>query len=401
MAFLKNSNTFSVFNVLSPIDGMPDFSSIRRNAFRPLEDDSDIEVSAGWVNIANSSDFSFFSTNNVLSGEDYVFLSLRVDKKKVPAQALNDHYREALKRLRDSAGTSEEATVLSTQQKKDLKESVRQNLLRRTLPTSKSYDVVWCVKENKVFFSATSEKVICMFLDLFNSTFGIVLEQEFYYNLAEKNISLEKTSVLRDCFITDFVSRSLVPAPSSDSENKADQVVSKKFLGQEFLIWLWHFSDTLGNVYEINGINKDKIDDVYVSVDDKIVLEVNNEDDDNEKVICHGKTSEMQEAAKALVQGKRVTFLKLTMTNPDSEDFSVSLEDKWFSFRCKTPKVSMDKDDIEGVLLEKIYLTNKLINYIEQLFISFLDTRLSSEWLETVKEISDWARDKALIDRND
>ncbi|MEW5803247.1 MAG: hypothetical protein AB1847_14210 [bacterium] len=163
-------------------------------------------------------------------------------------------------------------------------------------------------------------------------------------------------------------------------------VQEKKFLGREFLTWLWFQSDS-----HLGVITPEGSQPVELWIDNKITLE--SEDQENvEKVICHGENSEMLEAREALSQGKKVTQASFKLSMNDAE-WHFTLDDCWLNFRaCKTPKVMLDKkEDPDGLFFEKAFLLQEVIRVVEQLFNQFMKIRISPEWMtEHLPAIQHW-----------
>ena len=72
-----------------------------------------------------------------------------------------------------------------------------------------------------------------------------------------------------------------------------DLIQEKRFLGQEFLAWLWYKSEERGGSVELPGIG-----DVMVVFEKHMLLEFG-EGESNEKVICRGLQTELKEALLA------------------------------------------------------------------------------------------------------
>ena len=60
----------------------------------------------------------------------------------------------------------------------------------------------------------------------------------------------------------------------------------------------------------------------------------------------------------------------------------------------KTPVVGQVEsgDDIEGAVIEKVYLYDQVLNLIHNLFKKFIKIRVSYRWPETVNHIKKWIR---------
>ncbi|MGA1871729.1 MAG: hypothetical protein ACMUJM_24645 [bacterium] len=168
-------------------------------------------------------------------------------------------------------------------------------------------------------------------------------------------------------------------------------VKDKKFLGREFLTWLWFQSECNEGVMTLADAQS-----IELWIDNKIILE-SDEGENQEKVICHGENSEMFEARHALSQGKKVSQACFKLCINDDE-FHVTLDDKWLNFRgCKTPKIMLDKNkDPEGLFFEKTLLLQKVVEAIDDLFSQFMKIRISSEWpAHHLPALQNWIQIKA------
>jgi len=155
-------------------------------------------------------------------------------------------------------------------------------------------------------------------------------------------------------------------------------IQNKKFLGREFLTWLWFQSDSKSGMIAL-----DESQTVEIWVDNKIILESADEETP-EKVICQGDSSEMLEARQALIQGKKVSQACFRLYMKDDE-WRFTLDDSRLDFRaCKTPKIILDKkEDPEGLFYEKTFLLQEAVRVVEQVFIQFIKIRISPQWEKT------------------
>ena len=88
-----------------------------------------------------------------------------------------------------------------------------------------------------------------------------------------------------------------------------DLIQDKRFIGQEFLAWLWFKSEERGGSVELPGTG-----DITVIFEKHMLLEYG-EGESNEKVICRGLQTELREAKTGLSLGKkpeqaRILFIK-------------------------------------------------------------------------------------------
>jgi DNA recombination-dependent growth factor C len=169
MALISGSASIRRYHVKEKSNGK--FSdeiveNIRRFTFQEFSTESETEEQAGWVSIDDMfrgplDDYSF-------EKNAYVTMSLRVDKKTVPARTLRaytikEETRYLQVRNRDK---------LTRQEKKDIREIMRVKLLKQALPSIAVYDFLWNLQKATLYFFSTSERANVKFSELFEKTFG-------------------------------------------------------------------------------------------------------------------------------------------------------------------------------------------------------------------------------------
>ncbi len=172
MGLLKGNITFSRYRVCG--EPPKDFSAfvnrqIRTFAFQELILASE-ELSMGWTSIDNVLDTNFEYANYALG--DYLIFSLRIDKKSVPPSLLRIKASEAEKAVM----AEKQQERLYRDQRKQILESVKNNLLAKALPTPSFYDVCWCVSRKWLIFGSHTEAVNDVFRKHFERTFELKLQ---------------------------------------------------------------------------------------------------------------------------------------------------------------------------------------------------------------------------------
>jgi DNA recombination-dependent growth factor C len=172
MGLIIGSGSFSRYRVKGepPKDFLEGLAErIGRHAFRNLTEDSTQERSAGWANVMDMFD-SRFSELEFLK-EPYIAMSMRVDERKIPATALKQYSLEAEERIK----AAENLDFLPKRRRADIKEGVKLRLLKRAIPGSKVYDMVWNYSTGSVLFGCTNTKLCDEFQELFLKTFELHL----------------------------------------------------------------------------------------------------------------------------------------------------------------------------------------------------------------------------------
>ena len=173
-----------------------------------------------------------------------------------------------------------------------------------------------------------------------------------------------------------------------------DLIQEKRFLGQEFLAWLWYKSEERGGNVELPGTG-----DILVVFEKHMLLEYG-EGVDSEKLICRGLQTELKEARAGLALGKKPEQARVRLTRGDYE-FSVTLTAATMEFRSvRLPKTAGtedgdDPDSLEGQILERIGLFEELTALVNELFRMFINIRGSSRWPEELVKIRSWVNSRA------
>ena len=165
-----------------------------------------------------------------------------------------------------------------------------------------------------------------------------------------------------------------------------------KFIGNEFLTWLWFTIDTNAAVLE-------KTDNTLtsLSIGNRIVLE-NSLNEASESITIRGDEAGLEEGLVALRKGAVLIEMNLSY-KADHQEWSFTLKGESLSFSSfKVPATGpiTSPEEIEGLVLEKIYLFEKPMRLINQLFDHFLHVRCSVQWKDAiVPEMNQWMQTHA------
>lgn len=159
------------------------------------------------------------------------------------------------------------------------------------------------------------------------------------------------------------------------------------FIGNEFLTWLWFMIDTHPSFF--NTVDESL---TSLNIGNRIVLE--NRDNDNVEIITiKGDDAGLEEGFLSLKKGALVIEINLSFkANQQEWTFTLKGDSLGFS-TLKVPPTgpAANKEDIEGALLEKIYLYERPFVLINGIFLVYLKKRASPQWRkEIVPEIKNW-----------
>jgi DNA recombination-dependent growth factor C len=172
MGLIKGNPTLSRYRITDPpgAELSDEFlrERLKKNAFLDIEDTSE-EESLGWVELFDHLATEFDPAAYRFGG--FLAFSLRYDCRKLQAKTLNRYYA-----LREAAFAAQTGRKPNSVKKRELKESLRLELLRRTLLGTDLIEVVWLYRENEIWLSAAGEKRRALFEDLWGRTFGLPLK---------------------------------------------------------------------------------------------------------------------------------------------------------------------------------------------------------------------------------
>ena len=149
-----------------------------------------------------------------------------------------------------------------------------------------------------------------------------------------------------------------------------------KFIGEEFLTWLWYLIDNSQNRF--NSFDKE-IDSLEIG--NRIVLE-NRKKETTERISIKGDGASLEEGILALKKGALVTELSLKYRSNNNEWKFVIKGESLSLSSLTTPATPLPEtaDDLEGFVIEKAYLYERVIKFIENAFNNFIKLRISDSW---------------------
>ncbi|MBR9981085.1 MAG: hypothetical protein KFF50_08670 [Desulfatitalea sp.] len=149
-----------------------------------------------------------------------------------------------------------------------------------------------------------------------------------------------------------------------------------RFLGNEFLTWLWFSIEN-----EMESLSQCDPELVDLAVGNRMVLE-NRLGNGKETLTIKGDAAGLEEAVLALTKGALITELQLIYkSGPVQWVFAIKGESLGMS-GIKLPETGpvTSETDLEGAILEKIYLYEKPIELMNKIYAEFLKKRLSDDW---------------------
>jgi len=161
-----------------------------------------------------------------------------------------------------------------------------------------------------------------------------------------------------------------------------------QFIGDEFLTWLWYIIENDPQL--LSQIDKEL---ASLEIGSRMVLANRHQKDSGETVTIKGEEANMDEGLLALKKGAMVAEVNFLYRSGDHEwRFNLKGESLNFS-SLKVPETGKieTKEDVEGAVIEKVFLCEKVINLFNGLFGHFIKLRVSNDWsAKTVPSIRKW-----------
>jgi len=160
-----------------------------------------------------------------------------------------------------------------------------------------------------------------------------------------------------------------------------------KFIGDEFLTWLWFI------IENDPGYLKNLSPELSsLEIGNRIVLE-NRRHQAVESITIKGDDANLEEGILALRKGAVVIELNLCFKSGDQEwRFTIKGESlNLSSFKTPFSGPIETAEDVEGAVLEKVYLYDRAIQLVDNLFKNFIKVRASDHWeTKVIPVIKKW-----------
>jgi len=325
-------------------------------------------------------DHQFDFQRNVFN--DAISFALRVDTNRVPAEL-----RQAYKIMEEDAiAASNPSGFISKKQKASAKETIARKL-EKELKTGKFRrgklsPVLWDLPTSTVYSPAagpTAEKL----MELFERSFGLELQPLSAGAIALRTLeSAKQRRDYEDLRPTRFVMGSDGESQHPEYPWAAKGPQPKDFLGNEFLLWLWHEAD------HHDGEIKTESGEVTVFIDRSLDLDCAYGQTGRDSLRGDGPTR-MPEAKDALRTGKLPRKAGIVV-DASRQQFSFTLNAESFAVTgARLPDVD-DADTPRVLFEERITLMRDLWKAIDSLYEAYLDRRCGGGWESQVSAIRKW-----------
>lgn len=383
MGILSNTVSICQFRVVGDIPTTDLFDwaseSLRKHSFRPIDQGME-ELSIGWVHTGNNQE-SGFAVPADFWHDHYLAFTLRQDRRRIPASLLKAYLQVAEHEfLAENPGYAK----VPKQKREELRESVRARLLARTLPVPSCHDAVWDTRSGVLTFTSLSNSITEAFENQFKKTFpGLRLVAVHPFARAENIVDEGLKSLLAS-------------ANRATSETALDLIVSNRWLGWDFLLWVMYRTMNGASVYRISRPGpEDQGRQFTAYINDRLVLCGTGES--MQKITVAGPQDRFSEVRAALRQGKVINEAAILFEK--GEDlWKMTLKGEMFHFASlRGPKVKEEKDNTvdrateqEALFFERMYILELGMQLFDSLFSEFLATRLGTGWNGEMVNVGEW-----------
>ena len=368
--------------------------------FEPLKPEDEALEATGWCVMERPFDLELDSAK--MFHDSFVLLGFRVDRYRIPGALLKSQIADEEQRQLARG----KKTKLSRNEKLEIKDRVVMRLRKKVIPTSKAIDLCWHLDSGVVLFFGHSKRMILDFMALFEKTFGMQLLEDSPHAAATRaELPRELERALKQIEPLSFSSgrkrlgkqskgepepeESEAPANASEEDDLLERVESTRFLGAEFLLWLWLRSELVDK-----PIPLPEFGDFQVWLDNQIVLQ--SDIDPNERVTVRGAAPSGSPEAREAVRAQKFPVRARIAIRNEERDFACVLVAHRFAVSSgKIPAVlTKDTDD---AFQERMTLVERLCSHLDGLYAAFLRDRLGTIWKESWEPaIVCWAEDEAI-----
>lgn len=171
-----------------------------------------------------------------------------------------------------------------------------------------------------------------------------------------------------------------------------DRVERFRFLGREFLLWLWVETEAFETDFRPTGVNP-----VALWFESRLALAF----DEDEALLKSASPAQSPEAKEALRRGKLPKEARLRVIREGLEyAFTMKADTLGLTAVSIPAELKTREDTMDEVLYERMRLLEDLETTLEALYGDFLRLRLSPAWeADIVPEMGRWAHGQGFDDK--
>lgn len=379
MAFLSGSLSFERFRVVSPevkmfdLEHLEKLQSFTAGEFQPSSDEA---VKVGFLGGSHLFDHTFELEKNVI--HDALHFAMRVDTNQVPSAILKAWTQMELAALRAENPERRPTKAEKEQAKEAAQQRADAEAAAGKYHRMNQFPALWDAPAGMLYFGSSSSTPCGLFADLMGEAFEMELDRISTGYLANQWADRNGLSAALD---------DLRPAVFHPEHTGGDAAWANAdsphpdFLGNEFLLWLWHTTE------QDDTLKLADQSEVTVMFSKSLNLECPAGISGRETLSSEMPTR-LPEALEAIRTGKLPRKAGLTLVR-HGQQYELTLQAETFSI--SGAKLQSD-DDAQGreVLESRIDAIRQLNETVDLLFEHFCQVRFSGDWAQQVEQISQW-----------
>jgi hypothetical protein len=379
MGFLSGRVAFARFKVKGRSPGLFGPDHLERLAAaaigRPHQTDAE-GVQVGWTAGDHLLDTRFDLAKNIVN--DTLQFALRVDQQKVPGDLLRAYTQVELEGL----AAANPSGLPSNRQRRQARATARERLeaeaadgrfLRR-----KAYPVLWDGLSNELLVGTTSITALDRLHTLFQQTFGVAFE---WLTAGRQAFALaEVRGQTRG--VDDARPATFVPGVTPADLTWVPDEASRDFLGNEFLLWLWHVLDADNDAVRLADGSE-----ATVMLARTLTLECPRGQTGRESISSDGP-ARLPEARRAIQVGKLPRKAGLTLVRHDRQ-YELTLQAETLAVsgaRLPAPEEAEEPARLE----ERVVQLRHLVETLDLLYDAFGRVRLGEGWPKELAKMQKW-----------
>ncbi len=385
MGFLAPSASICYFQVTGTLDAQKKFSDLPEKlsaeGFRSIEKSAD-ELSTGWVQL-DDYDNSDFTSSTICWRDDYLCFSLRQDRRRIPAALLK---RQISHLSEQFLATQPTLNFIPKGEKENIRDQARSLLMARTLPSPSFADVIWDTEKQLLRFCSLGQNSIDSFQGLFHQTFP-GLRLQLFHPLARATQIIPEPQ-----------QQALQSANRAQTENILEQIEANRWLGTDFLQWLFYRTLNSDSRYQVATPGPLLAEQPFTAfLDNRLVL-IGGGQEGVQKIVVAGPQDHYLEVKAALQQGKLLEEATIHLQQNEDDGWKLTLKGEKFQFGSyRTPMIRPENDpesdpqaEAEAAFFTKLAAVEEGEQMFNSLLKTFLTLRLGNQWQEEKEAISDW-----------
>ncbi|MDX2480080.1 MAG: recombination-associated protein RdgC [Desulfuromusa sp.] len=385
MGFLSTSASICYFQVTGSLNPQEKYQDLQEKlaaeGFRSIEQSAD-ELATGWVQLDDYDCSDFTSPHNCWR-DHYLYFSLRQDRRRIPAALLK---RQVIQLSEKFLAEQPTLKYVPKGEKEQIRDQARSSLLARTLPTPSFYDVIWDTDRQLIRFCSLGQNTIDSFQGLFHQTFP-GLRLQLFHPLARAAQVLPEP-----------LQETLQQANKAQTENILEQIEANRWLGIDFLQWLFYRTLNSDSRYQVTTSGPLLEKQPFTAfLDNRLVL-IGGGQEGVQKIVVAGPQDQYLEVRAALRQGKLIEEATIHLQQNEDEGWKLTLKGERFQFGSyRTPMIRPEKDsnddpqaEAEAAFFTKLAAVEEGEQMFDSLLKTFLNVRLDAQWKTEQAAILSW-----------